>query len=88
MSDRDRAVRLLVNYFAAIAQHAGMRWDPDYTAEITEAVDAIVKTANDVVSEGHVELLVRRLAEVDARIDDLTRKFDLHEDRQRRDGRP
>lgn len=39
---RERAVELLVNYLEAIAKKAGMKWDPDYTAEIREAVDAIV----------------------------------------------
>lgn len=42
---RERAAALLVNYFKAIAKQAGMRWDPDYTAEIGEAVDAIVDAA-------------------------------------------
>ena len=40
---RDRAVALLVNYFEAIAKKAGMKWDPDYTAEIGEAVDEIIE---------------------------------------------
>lgn len=42
---RDRAVQLLVNYFDAIARKAGLRWDPDYTAEIGEAVDAIIEAS-------------------------------------------
>jgi hypothetical protein len=39
---RDRAVRLLVNYFEALAKKTRMPWDPDYTAEIGEAVDEII----------------------------------------------
>lgn len=42
---RDRAVSLLVNYFEAIARRCAMKWDPDYTAEIGEAVDAIIAAA-------------------------------------------
>jgi hypothetical protein len=42
---RDQAVRLLVNYFETIAKKAGMTWDPDYTAEISGAVDLIIEAA-------------------------------------------
>jgi hypothetical protein len=51
-ADRARAVDLLVNYFAAIAEHAGMTWQPTYTAEIGEAVDAIIAaTAQTIVDQ-------------------------------------
>jgi hypothetical protein len=49
---REKAARLLVNYFQAIAKHAGMKWDPDYTVEIEQAVDEIVEAA---VSEAQAD---------------------------------
>jgi hypothetical protein len=44
-ANRDKAVALLINYFSAIATKAGMKWDPDYTAEVGEAVDRIIDAA-------------------------------------------
>jgi hypothetical protein len=82
MSDhRDRAVRLLVNYFEAIAKKAGMKWDPDYTAEIDEAVSAIVAAADDLTPS-----LEQRRREIDERLVNLyechaetVRRLDKHE---------
>ncbi len=48
---KDRAERLLVNYFKAIAKKAGMEWEPDYTAEIAVAVDDIVCAAVEEMQE-------------------------------------
>jgi hypothetical protein len=99
---RDRAVALLVNYLEAIARKAGMKWDADYTAEIGEAVDAIIEAAVDLTPsreqrdretderlvnlyECHAET-VRRLDKHERQLREGAVKFDLHEDRQRRDG--
>jgi hypothetical protein len=59
---RDRAVGLLVNYFEALARHAGMKWDPDYTVEIGEAVDEII-----VPLALRIDRLERRLVALEAR---------------------
>lgn len=69
---RDRAVVLLVNYFEAIAKKAGMTWDADYTAEISEAVDEIVSAAILEVRDQH-------LVEMDQRLIEVTRRLDKHE---------
>ena len=59
---RAQAATLLVNYFQAIAAKAGMRWDPDYTAEIGEAVNHIVDAADERLSS-----IERRLARLEGR---------------------
>jgi len=71
---RDRAVSLLVNYFEAIARKAGMRWDPDYTAEINEAVGQIIEATRETLpDEGTLE----------ARLEELVRRLDKHEQQLR-----
>jgi hypothetical protein len=74
---RDRAVALLVNYFEAIAKRAGMKWDADYTAEIGEAVDAIIEASADALRD--------QLANLDERHVETVRRLDKHE-RQLREG--
>lgn len=48
---KQKATDLLVNYLQAIATKAGMRWDPDYSAEVGQAVDEIVEAANGELRE-------------------------------------
>jgi hypothetical protein len=67
---RERAVGLLVNYFEAIAKKAGMSWDADYTAEIGEAVDAILAEAVDEHDDQQLEI-VRRLDKHEREIREL-----------------
>jgi hypothetical protein len=67
---RDRAATLLVNYFEAIAKKAGMAWDADYTAEISEAVEAIVEAALEAARTDDA---------IGQRMDEITRRLDLHE---------
>jgi len=50
-----QATKLLVNYFQAIAQKAGMPWDADYTAEIDQAVEHIVLAAVSLSQEALVQ---------------------------------
>jgi hypothetical protein len=78
---RERAVLLLVNYFEAIARAAGMKWDPDYTAEIREAVEAIVTAA----VKGADERLNEQFSNLDERLVEVVRRLDKHE-RQLRGG--
>ena len=44
-TESDRAKHLIVHYFQVLAEHSGMTWDTDYTAELEEAVDAIIEAA-------------------------------------------
>jgi len=77
---RDRAVALLVNYFEAIAKKAGMKWDPDYTAEVGEAVDAIIDPL-----EARLAALERHLEnEVDPKLAGLEERVDTPDWRDRR----
>jgi hypothetical protein len=73
---RDRAVALLVNYFEAVAKKAGMPWQPDYTAELGEAVDAILEAALDEARADDA---------IGQRMDAIDRRLDKHE-RRLRDG--
>jgi len=71
---RDRAVVLLVNYFEAIARKAGMKWDPDYTMEIGEAVDEIINAAVRLTPSRE-----ERYRDVDERLVEIVRRLDKHE---------
>lgn len=75
---RDRAVVLLVNYFEALAKKSGMKWDPDYTAEIGEAVDAIIDAALEVARTDDA---------IGLRMDAMDRRLDMHERQLRGGGR-
>ena len=48
---RIEAKKLLLNYFKAVAEKAGMKWDPDYTAEVEDIVDHIVDAAVEEACE-------------------------------------
>jgi len=78
---RDQAVRLLVNYFESIARKAGMKWDPDYTAEITDAVDHIIQATLRLTPSR-----AQRQREVDERLVEVVRRLDAHERRLREGG--
>jgi hypothetical protein len=56
---RDRAKAVLLNYFQAIARHAGMAWQRDYTVEIESVVDDIIEAATPPAPSDteHVEAL-------------------------------
>lgn len=70
---RDRAVRLLVNYFSAIAAKAGFRWDPDYSVEVGEAVDEMILAAQEPQLSEHAkqvqQLIDQRLSHLEDLVD-------------------
>lgn len=50
---RAKATQLLTHYLATVWQRAGLRWDSDNQAEVTEIVDLIFDAIDD--SASHVQ---------------------------------
>ena len=68
---RNRAVGRFVTYFKLLARHAGVPWDPDYTKEIGEAVDAILRIGEieRAIDRGHAMELTARIDRLEAAIE-------------------
>lgn len=53
MNKREKAIRLLENYFSQALQRAGLRWDNDNRSEMEELADCLIGAA---VQEVRAEL--------------------------------
>lgn len=51
MNNREHAKRLMRNYFRALADAAGMRWDGDYDAELGLLCDCLIDAAKQELRE-------------------------------------
>jgi len=51
MSAADEAADMLIHYFRMLGGVSRTDWDPDYSAEIRNAVDRLMDAARDIAQE-------------------------------------
>ena len=70
MSPRETALRLLSSYFQSAFLAAGIRWDSDNNAEITDLIDSLIAAAQPntnqppIYTQAEYAAIEARLAQV------------------------